>query len=164
MIWHSYEQNWTPLILKNTLFLSFCKMIFARKFEELTQKLVYKSSCKIHKPPKETLHKFISSINSGCNCTREKPNISSLVLALNLIKMPDLSQFLFIRILILVRKTNVDYGKLSLQICGGGLFPVSRSKAASYHAEPMGIQEMPHLEPNKCFQLRRASHPSNIYE
>ena len=43
-------------------------------------------------------------------------------------------------------------GSCVLQICGGGLLPVSRSKAASYHAELMGLQEMPHLEPNRCFQ------------
>ena len=53
-------------------------------------------------------------------------------------------------------------GSCVLQICGGGLLPVSRSKAASYHAELTGIQEMPHPEPNKCFQL--ACDPSNIYE
>ena len=65
MIWHPYEQNWTSPILENTLFLSFCKMLFARKFEGLTQKLVYKSSCKVDKPPKETLHKFISPIQGA---------------------------------------------------------------------------------------------------
>ena len=111
MIWHPYEQN---SILKNIQTWVVTEW-FCQKFEKLTQKLVFKSSWKVDKPPKETLHKFISSINPGCNCTREKPNISPLVLALNN-RNEESNCLIYCNCYLCryssLRKTNVDYGKL----------------------------------------------------
>ena len=166
MIWHPYEQNWTSPILENTLFLSFCKMLFARKFEGLAQKLVYKSSCKVDKPPKETLHKFISSINSGCNCTREKPNISPLVLALNN-RNEESNCLIYCNCYLCryssLRKTNVDYGKLCVT-------NMRRRFIASIEKQSCQLSRWAHWGFRKCLILNQTNVSSshvgryNIYD